>query len=112
DVEVDVAAGEALTGGARLAALAGDEPVRFPRAHAQRAGHRQSHDLEAPAARIACRPQPLPGVEGNRVLRIAALLAPGEAHHSRAGEARKIVDVAVGLVVEYALPQPDDLLDP
>jgi hypothetical protein len=111
DIEVDVAAGEALARGACPGAVAGNETARLASAHAQRPRHGQSHDFKAPATRIACSVQPLPGIVRDRVLRVAALVAPGEAHHPRADETREIVDVAVGLVVEHALAEPDDVAD-
>ena len=36
-----------------------------------------------------------------------APLGPGEAHLARAHEAGEVIDVPVGLVVEYALAEPD-----
>jgi hypothetical protein len=49
-------------------------------------------------------------IEGDLVLRIGLVLGPGQQHHPRPREAGEVVDVAVGLVPEYAAPEPQHLL--
>src|SRR5215469_2399944 len=110
DVEVGVAAGETLARRAGPGALAGEDAARLARAHVQRPRHLQPRHLKAPAACIPRILEPLPGIERDRVLRVATLVGPGETYVSGTHEAGELVDVTVGFVVEHALAEPDDLL--
>src|SRR4029077_18560016 len=96
DVEIDVAGCEALARDARAGALVAQDAGRLLRAHRERPGHRQAHHLEPPATAVTRRVEALPGIEGDRVLRIAPVILPGEAHDAGAHEAREIVDMAPG----------------
>src|SRR6266704_6913465 len=68
-------------------------------------------DLEAAPMRVACILQTVPGIERNRVLDIALVVCPSQNDFPGPHEARQVVDVAVGLVIEHALAQPDHLAD-
>lgn len=72
NIEVHVAAREALASPARLGAIAGEHAACFARAHAQRAGHRQLAHGEAPALCVTRIVQALPRIARDPVLRIAS----------------------------------------
>src|SRR5688572_2779818 len=48
-------------------------------------------------------------IERYRVLRVAGVVGPVQRDHSRLHETGQVVDMAIGLVVDHALAQPDDL---
>src|SRR5579864_1522535 len=108
DVEIDVAGGESLAGTAAPRTGARHDAGRLALSQAERPGHRQTCDRQAPSPGIARIAQPFPGIARNRVLRVAAALGPGEAYPPGPYETREVVDVAAGLVIEYATAQPDD----
>ena len=100
DVEIDVTRGETLARGARFGSLAGYDAARFLSRDRRRSRQWQLMYTNAPAARVRAVLQPLPCIPGNRMLRVAPIVGPGEADLTRPHEAGEIVDVAVGLVVE------------
>ena len=57
-------------------------------------------------------PQALVGIVRYCVLRIPAILGPGQRHMSRAGEAGELIDVPSGLVEIHTLSQPQHGGDP
>src|SRR5918994_815523 len=111
DIKVDVACRQAFARLAQLGARAVQQALGFLRSHQQRPWHGQLVHFESPATRIARLVQTFPGVERNGVLRIAALIGPGEGDLAGAQEAREIIDVATRLIAEYALAEPDDGAD-
>src|SRR5882762_1328613 len=109
DVEIDVARGKPFAGCARLRAFARNDTARLFRAHDKWTRHGQPRHLQTPPPGIALIIQPLPGIERDGVLRVTLVVGPGQADLCGTREAREIIDVSVGLVVEYALAEPDDL---
>ena len=64
-------------------------------------------DGETPAARIARMAQALPRIVGDLVLRILAILRPGQGDVGGCGEAGELVDVPAGLIAVHPPPEPD-----
>ena len=110
EVEVDVGGGEAVAGPARLRPLGGVDPGGLLGASSQRAGGGEEDDLERAAAGVGRRFEPLARVARDRVLGVGLVVGPGQQHDPGPGEAGEVVDVAVGLVLEDAGAEPDDLL--
>src|SRR5580700_9777425 len=110
-VEIDIARSKPLTGAARFGVLAGDDSARLARGEAQRSWHRQLVHLEVSTACIAGIEQPLQRIARYRVLRITAIVRPGEADLTRGDEAGEIVDVTARLIVADSSAKPHDAAD-
>ena len=111
-VEVDIARRQSLSGATRETARTSLDATCLPRSHCKWARHRQFVDSQASAAGVARVVQPLPGISRDRVLWIAPIIGPRKTHHAGPHEARELVYMTIGLIVEHSFAEPYDRTHP